>query len=153
MADSTFEWTNDELSGALERALAEGRDPSDALAAVGEYMVGSIQETFSVGGRPENWAPWSDNYAAWRETHRPNKGVLHFDELLSASINFQLHAAGVETGTNVKYAAIHQFGGETGSRDGRFIMEARPFVQFLDEDVAVIEDILTEWAFGSLGVN
>ena len=67
---------------------------------------------------------------------------------LRASIHWQASEEGVAVGTDVKYAAIHQFGGETGSRRGRFDMIARPYLgvnkdgELADEDRGLVERIV-----------
>lgn len=52
----------------------------------------------------------------------------------------------VEWGTNVVYAAIHQFGGAAGRKDRRVTIPARPFLGVSNEDrtelLAIINDHL-----------
>lgn len=69
---------------------------------------------------------------------------------LRASIHWNADESGVAVGTDVKYAAIHQFGGEAGGRRGRFDMIARPYLgvtkdgELADEDRSLVEKILEQ---------
>jgi phage virion morphogenesis protein len=55
----------------------------------------------------------------------------------------------VDVGTDIVYAAIHQFGGETG-RGNKTIIPARPFLGVREEDWAEIESMLVNELFGDL---
>ena len=77
------------------------------------------------------WAKWSDKYA---KTRKANQSLLFAGgpEYLLESIAVQVNPAGTEVavGSEVAYAAIHQFGGaEVGSN-----IPARPYLGLSDAD-------------------
>jgi phage gpG-like protein len=47
----------DEISPRMAALLDSFKDFTQPLKKAEEYMLGSITETFRVGGRPEKWAP------------------------------------------------------------------------------------------------
>ena len=152
------------------------RDLTPVMTDFAGYMRGSVQKNFDAQGRPARWAPLkTSSLAAWmgsRKSFGTKSGgvsakgqaalsgrlILTDTARLRNSIDFKALARGVEGFTNVKYAAIHHFGGQTkahtivprvkkalfwpgaghpvksvqhpGSR-----IPARPFLMFQDEDV------------------
>lgn len=111
----------------LRRAIRDAeRAPLDAWREIGELIVSSIQRNFEASGRPKRWAPLK---------YRQGKPLIDTGRL-RASINAKADAAGVTVGTNLIYAATHQF--------GRDAIPARPFVVLQSEDQREIARILAE---------
>jgi phage virion morphogenesis protein len=86
------------------RALGRGvQDLRPALRQVGELLVASVKKNFELGGRP-----------AWRPSRRARTegGQTLVDRAtLRNSIQVRrVDATSVAIGTNVRYAAAHQFG-------------------------------------------
>ena len=110
--------------------------------SVGEILRKSIVQNFRVGGRPDPWKPLSE---ITKQYKRKNKNkILVESGRLRGSINYKADASGVSVGTSgVEYAAIHQFGGDTGTAT----IPARPYVLIQPEDMETIaqdlEDYLT----------
>lgn len=136
------------LRGMEER----GENLSGVLRSFGAYMEGSIQKNFDAGGRPVKWAPlaagtkliWLKRRKTWR-TQKGNlskigraaaSGRIPLTDTarLRRSIRATVLANGVMLGTNLIYAAIHQFGGQAG-RGKKVSIPARPYLLFQDEDV------------------
>ena len=103
------------------------------------------------------WAPLSDEYKRRKEKGirkdgvriGTSGGILELEGNLLDSIDYQVtdddtvewgSIAG--TGSNLKYAAIHQFGGEAVGMN----IPARPFLGLSVEDEADMDDIITSWA-------
>ncbi len=89
------------------------RDPSGLMPRLGEYLQGSTQKRFktqtATDGTP--WAPLQKRYAR-RKRYNKDK-VLTLRGYLRSYIHYQVTGGdSVEVGSNQKYAAIHQFGGE-----------------------------------------
>jgi phage gpG-like protein len=84
--------------------------------------------------------------AAAKKTWHENK-ILTDTSQLRNSITHKADATGVTVGTNMVYAAIHQFGGQAG-RDLKTTIPARPYLVVQDEDydriVRIIERHLSE---------
>ena len=75
--------------------------------AVGNLLVGRIQKNFRVGGRPRRWKP--------KVTGEPS--YLHKTGRLRASVTAQYPGKYlIRIGSNVKYGAIHHFGGVIKAR-------------------------------------
>lgn len=82
------------------------------------------------------WQEWSARYAATRqENHKllQNEGDL-MDSLNALAINGQ-----VEVGSNLEYAAAHQFGSK------RKKVPARPYLGLSTEDTEDVLDVVTTW--------
>lgn len=93
------------------------------------------------------WAPWSDDYATSR--HRGHS-LLVGDGHLLGSINWQDQGDQIEVGSNLVYAAIHQFGGTPDMAPGPRAIPARPYLGLSDENVVEIEAELVAWLSGVL---
>jgi phage virion morphogenesis protein len=109
----------------LRRALrAAGRDMGDAWAEVAELILTSVVRNFSAGGRPQRWAPLKVGGASHlNKTGRLRNSIVPRSDSDSATV-----------GTNVIYAATHQF--------GRGAIPARPFLVLQDEDIDEIGRII-----------
>ena len=89
------------------------RDPSGLMPRLGEYLQGSTQARFKTQTAPDGtpWAPLQKRYAR-RKRYNKDK-VLTLRGYLRSYIHYQITGGdSVEVGSNQKYAAIHQFGGE-----------------------------------------
>lgn len=112
----------------------------DALGAEGETQTRRrIQEEKTApGGTP--WAPWSPPYA---KSRHGGQGLLQAEGHLLDSIQYEV--IGDDTvgwGSNLIYAAIHQFGGaDVGSN-----IPARPWLGLSTENSDDLDGILTDWA-------
>lgn len=63
---------------------------------------------------------------------------------LRASIAWKVAGNAIAVGTNLVYAAIHQFGGRAG-RGRKVRIPARPFLGLTEEDRQEAEALLLEW--------
>lgn len=143
-----------------------------AMLNIGEAIRTSVERNFAAGGRPP-WEPSARVKLAGGET-------LSDTGRLRRSLTVRAGERSVAVGTNVKYAAVHQFGAKKGSfgtvtahvREhirkiaGKEItvkahtreqslpwgtIPARPFLMEQDEDRAEINHILIEHITGRLG--
>ena len=95
------------LLGELGRRMQSTRP---AMQIVGEILRTSVVRNFEVGGRPEKWKPLSKAYA--RRRKKGAGSILRLTGRLMNSITARAEDDRAVVGTNVVYAAIHQFGGE-----------------------------------------
>ncbi|MCC7167811.1 MAG: phage virion morphogenesis protein [Rhodospirillales bacterium] len=138
------------LNTALEKLRR--RDLKVALKDIGMSMVVATQRRFEIetdsSGRP--WRPLS--VATWasraggrlhtkrgrltaRASRLMNSGrILRDSNRLFASINYHLDGKGVEIGSNLAYARIHQLGGQAG-RGRKVTIPARPYLGLNQADV------------------
>jgi len=152
----------------LARSLKSFRKPLEEAEV---YMYGSIEKTFREQGRPNKWAPWKNPeklllarmYRHYQGTLKRMKkeqrqelrervlakgGQILIDTgRLRASVSGKggadsvrkLEDTRLEIGTNVKYAPVHQFGSPKKN------IPARPFLQFLPEDIKRIVSIFKNY--------
>ena len=143
------------VQAALERMVAtlDGPRAQAVFDVIGQTLVTSTIDRFSRETGPDG-APWPPSRRAQEEGGQTltDKGILR---------NSITHVAGpdyVDVGTNVLYAAIHQFGGEIRpksadalyiQRAGKIVavvdsvtMPARPYLGIDDRDRDAISDIL-----------
>lgn len=122
------------------RSLAEGvSDTSTLMPRLGEYLLRSTKERFKTQTDPDGgpWAALAPRTVA-RKRKNPSK-VLTESGLLRSKLQYQLVGkSAVEVGSNLIYAATHQYG-----RGG---IPARPFLGLSAADRQEIGAIITDWA-------
>jgi len=92
-----------ELDGIILRA----RNPRGMFESIGLSLVTSTQHRFEESQGPDG-SPWPPSI---RALATGGKTLIESARLMR-SISYQASDSGVEVGTNVIYAAIHQFGGD-----------------------------------------
>ncbi|MCT6700914.1 phage virion morphogenesis protein [Rheinheimera sp. 4Y26] len=112
-----------ELVDTLNKLMANTKNLHPALAQVGEYLLESHQARFQLEVAPDGtpWAPLAP------ETLARKKGedrILQDQGTLRDTLSYDVSANELFFGSNLEYAATHQFGRE---EDG---IEARPFIGF-----------------------
>ncbi|MBN2895038.1 MAG: phage virion morphogenesis protein [Campylobacterales bacterium] len=114
------------------------------MAEIGNMLINEIDETFEDEGRPK-WTPLSRTTlrlgytnmgkSKKKKTH-PNNGkvskgferkILQKSGRLRGSITKEITNNSATVGTNLEYAAIHQFGGMAG-RGRKVKIPARPYM-------------------------
>lgn len=152
----------------LERKLRglQGLKLQRAARKIGEALVSSTIRRFNEQKAPDGmpWAPLSASTIAPRkrdftrsgrlrkqaERRLMNRKILIQTARLRNSIAFKVKGTSVAVGTNVVYAATHQFGAEAGdfgqTSRGQAIpfgnIPARPFLGISTDDRAEIDRIL-----------
>jgi phage virion morphogenesis protein len=121
--------------------LAEIRERAENMrpvwANIGQILLESIMRNFLEHRAPDGaaWTPVSAGYARWKSKKGKNPGeLLTLSGRLRNSINARPENDSVTIGTNVVYAAIHQFGGTFGLRSdistGRVVGERTQTLAF-----------------------
>jgi len=158
----------DVQDGAVRDALAEmarrGRDNREMMQDIGEVVRTSVEDNFEAEGRP----------ARWKQSGRvAREGGQTLSKWSVLRRSFTVHPGNgfVTVGTNVPYAAIHQFGGKTKPRtivprNGKALfwpgaahpvrvvrhpgstIPARPFLMVQDEDWEEIRHIAVNYLTG-----
>lgn len=159
MAGATITVTLDdaEVKTALTRLGTRMSDLSPAMRSIGEKLLQSTRGRIEHGGPAPDGAPWAPLSPV---TLARKKGVGKLIERgrLLGSFNYRADAYSVTVGTNVVYAAVHQFGMRRGyagtghykTRRGSFPIPwgdipARPFLGVSSADRASILDTLTDY--------
>lgn len=127
------------LLSALDEGLRHMGGTDELTAAIGEQLVSSTIERFEDGKGPEGeaWKP------SQRAEGRGGRTLLDKGRLRS-SIVYEATPQRVVVGTNVVYAAIHQFGGQAG-RGRKVCIPARAYLGINEEDIAEIRATMADF--------
>ena len=136
----------EEVLAVMNRMREVLRKKEPILRIVGEVILSSVQKNFLEEGRPEPWEPLAPSTLRQRERQEyvnPETGkaaILRRGNNLFNSIHYEVEGDSVSIGpgSNIEYAAIHQFGGYAG-RGHRAHIPARPYLMVQEEDWGEIE--------------
>ncbi len=151
------------LAVLADRLRAADADMGEPLAAIGASWKSSTKRRFETGTGPDG--------AAWRPSKRALRvggQTLVEHGHLKGSITHKVEGNTVEVGSNLVYAAIHQFGGAiTTARakanadamtgfgqdvaEHRIVMPARPFLGVEPDDYTTWEEILAGFLEEKIG--
>ena len=84
----------------------------------------------------EAWSPWSSGY---ERTRHSGHSLLMNEGELDDSIQFFVVGDEVHVGTNLVYAAIHQFGGAEVGKPG---LVERPFLGLSDDNIKELIEVV-----------
>jgi phage virion morphogenesis protein len=128
-----------EVRELLSQVLARMDDVTPAMKEIGEIVIESVQRNFEEKRSPEGnrWQELANETI--REKVLRGRGptdILIDRGILMGSIHRQADAHGVTIGTNVVYAAVHQFGAAFTTLKGRRTVRipARPYLGVRDTD-------------------
>jgi len=112
--DITIKIEDSGVQNLLRAIQTRIRNMYPIMREISEIMRDEVEENFAQQGRPK-WTPLKVSTIRRREMegHWPGK-ILQLHGHLAASISAKATNTEAIVGTNVKYAAIHQFGGKTG---------------------------------------
>lgn len=114
MAQLRFRIEDSLLRQALRRLTQATTDLTPALKRIGEHLVGSIKgDRFESETAPDGtpWAPLKPATLKRKQRQKRILKTLQERGSLRRSIIYQVSANQLQVGTNLEYAAIHQFGG------------------------------------------
>lgn len=97
------------FEAVFKRLLNGLEDRRDLMKSLAADMHDAVEENFAQQGRPA-WQQWSKPYAR-QAAKRGQEKILQRKGRLAASIHEASDNDSATVGTNVKYAAIHQYGG------------------------------------------
>jgi len=160
----TIEIHDEETIAFLKKAMRRAKNPRAMMRAVAEDMLDAVEANFEQEGRPK-WPALAPSTLANRKEKGYTGKMLQATGRLAGSITPSSGATFARVGTNVEYAAVHQFGGETGPfvirpRNKKalfwpgaehpvksvthpgFKIPARPFLQLTDEDLDRIKNTM-----------
>jgi len=143
----------------LSRLAGRMNDMSPVMETIGEILAASVARNFEEARSPDG-TPW--------KPVKSGKRPLFGSGRLRDSINYQTYGNKAEVGTNLGYAAIHQFGGRTAAhiirprrkkalywpganhpvrfvRHPGSVIPARPFLGVRDSDWPEIQDVLVQY--------
>ncbi|WP_142850988.1 phage virion morphogenesis protein [Telmatospirillum sp. J64-1] len=161
MAGASIQVDDILIRAALAQLQGRAGDLGPAFEEIGAMLVSSVIHRFEHGIAPDG-NPWPVSGRAQAEGGK----TLVDSARLMQSITYQAGDGEVSVGTNVVYAAIHQFGGRIEAKSGRALtfplpgggwatvkavaMPARPFLGVNDDDRQGILDILGDYLMEGL---
>ena len=135
----TVAWDDSRASIALRDLQAAGLDMAPLMDSIGAALLGNTLDRFEQGRGPKG--------DAWKKSRRASQqgGQTLIDSArLRDSIVTEASAAEVTIGTNVIYAAIHQFGGTIRAKTAKGLAFSVPgFAAEGGGDHLVIVDSVT----------
>lgn len=136
-----------EVRRGLNRLLRAARDLSPAMREIAGHLVDSAEENLRRQAAPDGtpWKPLADRTLADRR--RQNFGVRPILERsgdLFGTIQADHDKRSAAAGTNLVYAALHQFGGLPGMPPAPAAVPARPFLGVTDDHRDMILDTIRE---------
>lgn len=152
---------------ALNRLLRASDDLSPAMRSISRVLADAAERSFQGERNPATGTPWpalkpSTTQRREKNGHWPGK-MLQVSGILAGSIQSGYGRDYAVAGTNVPYAATHQFGAARGDFGVFSIVRTRqqvpipwgdipprPFLGISDEDRDDILDILNDYLAGAL---
>jgi phage virion morphogenesis protein len=143
-----------EVKDLLDRLASRMSNLTPVMKEIGEIVTESVQTNFEEHKSPEGvaWTPLADSTKAYKEKKgRKAEDILIMSAILLKSIHPEAYNDSVEIGTDIVYAAVHQFG--IGERSGISThrrmpaIPARPFLGVREEDWTEIENMLMDELF------
>lgn len=114
-----------------------------ALEQVGEHILSETLERFDTSTTPDG-SPWQPSQRVLKH----NGKTLLDTGRLQGSVTYKADTQSVQVGTNLDYAAIHQFG--SGSLEKPKNIPARPYLGLSQSDEIEIKHIVTSHLGGAL---
>lgn len=133
---------------AIRAGLVDLQPLFTDLAAVAESQTRRRIESERASPAGIRWKDWSPGYAKTR--HGGQSLLQGRGDLLDSLTRFADRQGG-GVGTNLKYARIHQFGGQAGMRPGPAAIPARPYLGFSDDNLEEIRAVCNDYLDTLLG--
>jgi len=127
------------IANALNQLLQQSGNLNPALADIGEYLLDSTQQRFVDQQAPDG-TPWDPVSPKTLKKKKRKDRVLTETGTLADTLNYQLGANQLMLGSNLEYAATHQFGREADGIPARPFLGIAPFEQ--TEILAILQDHL-----------
>jgi len=118
MAGIYIHVTGDEAIQKMFKRL-EAADTTDLLNVIGESILDDVFDRFVKGQAPDGtkWTPSRaaiENRSHKTNSARKGKTLVDTTDLMGSFSAQPASSNSVEVGTNMKYAAVHNFGGKNG---------------------------------------
>ncbi|GDO99290.1 phage virion morphogenesis protein [Escherichia coli] len=113
------------LRQALQALETAATDMTPAMRKIAGTLLSQTQQNFEEEGRPA----WEPSLAAQERQGQ----TLQDSRRLYSSVSTVYDSRSAGVGTNLVYAAIHQFGGEAGRRHA-VTLPARPYLPLTGDD-------------------
>ena len=131
---------DDEIRQGLNQLLNQMHDLTPAFRSIGEVLLESTQERMSNEQAPDGsgWEQLSVFTLMNKEKTGQSNKILRGFGTLADTLNYQISANQLQLGSNLEYAATHQFGREDAN------IPERPFLGLSENDKNDVLDILQD---------
>lgn len=128
-------------------AVGDPRRIGEGLAQIGGLIESQTRRRFDERTSPDGdpWAPWSKGYK--KKTGKAQT-LLVATGAFRDSMAWDLNGEELRVGSNLVYAALHQFGGTDDMAPGPAAVPARPVLGVSDENAREIEEAMADWIEG-----
>ena len=111
----------------LNELIQDGLDLAPAMRAISEFFLSRVQDSFAREQAPDGtpWAPLAPGTLRERRRRGKDGPILQRDRQLLGSMDTSYGPTSAAAGTNVVYAATHQFGAELPPRQQVLAFAAR----------------------------
>ena len=135
-----------EIQQLFKKLAAKTENLRPLMKNIAGIMMDSTEENFDKEGRPDKWTPLAPSTIKQRTKTGtwPGKILQVSQGGLASSITSKYDNNSAIVGTNKVYAAIHQFGGNTG-RNKKVKIPARPYLKLTDKDLLEIRSSITNY--------
>ncbi|KZY44234.1 virion morphogenesis protein [Pseudoalteromonas shioyasakiensis] len=133
------------VSDVLTQLVNNLDDLAPALGNVGEHLMLTHRDHFDQQRSPDGdpWQPLSPEYAKRKKKNKDK--ILRLNDILRDTFAYNVGDESLEFGTNMEYAAIHQFGGESSMVPRLAAIPARPFLGLSSDDEQEVIEILSDF--------
>ena len=168
MIDIQFTIDSKELQNQLDQLAERCTQRQPLMRQIAGVMEAGVQDNFAAGGRPQ-WLPLNANFMG--PVKSSTKSLLVKSGTLKGSINSLSDNNSAIVGTNVVYAGIHNFGGQTKPHvirpkhkkalkfNGRYVKKVnhpgskipkREFLVLTDDEIEEISHTISKYLAGDL---
>ncbi len=119
--------TDENVVAAFNRLIALGEDMEPVMRDIAGILQDAVEQNFEEQGRPKWESLGAATLKLKAKRGKTTPKILQDTGRLAASITARYDADSATVGTNVLYAAIHQFGGQAG-RGHKVTIPARPYL-------------------------
>jgi phage virion morphogenesis protein len=111
----TVQIESGEAQRKLNEITAKLDDPTPLMEIIAGILESETEEKFQQQGRRPHWLPLNSAYEAAKAKRKGTTvlKILQDIGILAGSLSTRYGSDYAEIGSNVPYAAIHQFGGQT----------------------------------------
>lgn len=126
----------------LIEVIAKVENLSPVLGDIGEYLQLSHREHFDNQQGPDgqSWQTLSPNYL--KQKPKNAHQILRLNDIMRDTLAYHVDPDELVFGSNMEYAAIHQFGGTSDMKPQLAAIPARPFLGLSNQDEQEVIEIL-----------
>ncbi|WP_257325611.1 phage virion morphogenesis protein [Pseudoalteromonas rhizosphaerae] len=133
------------VSDVLTQLVKNLDNLAPALGNVGEHLMLTHRDHFDEQRSPDG-DPWQSLSPDYAKSKKKNKDkILRLNDILRDTFAYNVGDESLEFGTNMEYAAMHQFGGTSDMIPRLAAIPARPFLGLSADDEIEVIEILSEF--------